>query len=154
MYNIYYSKIGNPGSGLTNQLFSLITSIILAYATGKKIVIVDDFYSDYSESNSGVPISKIFDLDQINNYLNKNYDIIILDRHNIDFRINNVLYGYADSVFDITETFKNLFVKESTLFIPKNTKLNSLAGDPCFGTKKTLTLYYSLNGYNFRAIFD
>jgi hypothetical protein len=40
---MYYSKIGEHGAGFTNQIFALITSIIIAYKKGEKVVIIDNF---------------------------------------------------------------------------------------------------------------
>lgn len=144
---INYSRIGQLGAGFTNQIFCLITSIIMTHYERKKIIIIDNFYSDYSINDSGVCISKIFDIVRINNYLKK-YDVLIFDKYNVNFKINNVYYGFGDKVVNLTDKVIELFYKDNTLHIPKNTNLNSLCGDPCFGIQKILTIDYSLSSSN------
>ena len=46
---MYYSKISNIGSGFTNQIFALITSIINAYKNKNTLVIVDNFLDDINK---------------------------------------------------------------------------------------------------------
>ena len=46
---MYYSKISTSGTGFTNQIFALITSIINAYKEEEKVVIVDNFLNDINQ---------------------------------------------------------------------------------------------------------
>jgi Na+-driven multidrug efflux pump len=46
-----YVKLALSGSGLTNQIFSLINGIILAIYNGSKIIFIDYFSNDYSKNN-------------------------------------------------------------------------------------------------------
>ena len=43
---MHYCKIGNDGAGLTNQIFALITSIIITFYEKQKVIIVDHFLND------------------------------------------------------------------------------------------------------------
>jgi hypothetical protein len=83
---MYYSKIYSHGSGLTNQIFALITSIIIAICEKESIVVFDHFLDDFSKEDYTI-ISHIIDLEQMNIYLFDKYGIVLIDRHNIDSRI-------------------------------------------------------------------
>jgi hypothetical protein len=98
---MYYSKIGNKGTGFTNQIFALITSIMNAYVSGETVVIVDNFLNDITK-NEYTPITEIFDIDEINKYLIENYRIIIVDRNNINFELIYIKYGINEEKIDIT----------------------------------------------------
>jgi hypothetical protein len=83
---MYYSKIYSHGSGLTNQIFALITTIIIAIYEKEFIVVFDHFLDDFSKEDYTI-ISHIIDLEQMNIYLFDKYGIVLIDRHNIDSRI-------------------------------------------------------------------
>jgi hypothetical protein len=78
---INYIGVGCYGTGLCNQLTSIvnaITSIIIdeKYTFEKNILILNQFCKDI-QSNVYCSIKKILDLDYINNYL-KDYNIILI----------------------------------------------------------------------------
>jgi len=154
MDQIKYAKIGQLGAGFTNQIFCFITSIILAHNENKNVVIVDSFHKDLTIENSGVCISKIFDIDKINDHISKKYNIIILSKYDINFRIKHVNYGYENNSYDLTDKVINFFYEENVLRIPKKIIMNLLGGDPCFGIKKKMTIKYSLNDHDFVQVFD
>jgi hypothetical protein len=154
MNQIAYTKIWQMGTGFTNQLFCLVTGIILAYNDKKKVLIIDDFHADIYKENSYIPISKIFDINKINEYLSQKYDIVILSKNDLDFKIRHVNYGHNENFYDLTDRIINLFYKNNTLRIPKNINMNFIKGDPCLGIQKTITIEYSLNNYNFTETFD
>ena len=83
---MYYSKIDSRGSGLTNQIFALVTSIIIAIYKKESIVVIRHFLDDFSKEDYTI-ISNIIDLEQTNICLFDKYGIILIDRHNIDSRI-------------------------------------------------------------------
>jgi hypothetical protein len=83
---MYYSKIYSHGSGLTNQIFAMITSIIIAIYKKESIVVIRNFLDDFSKEDYTI-ISNIIDLEQTNIYLFDKYGIVLIDRHNIDSRI-------------------------------------------------------------------
>jgi hypothetical protein len=49
-------KIGKHGAGLTNQIFSLICTIINAHKNNYKVIVVDSFLNDISK-DTYTPIS-------------------------------------------------------------------------------------------------
>lgn len=82
MTTIYYCKlfdIAQPSKGLCNQLFSLISAIIIAIKSNKKLVIVDHFLVDFSKKETS-PISYLIDIPAFNIFLQKKYNISIRDR--------------------------------------------------------------------------
>jgi hypothetical protein len=83
---MYYSKIYSPGSGLTNQIFSLVTSIIIALYNKESIIVVDQFLDDFSKDSSS-PISTILDMEETNKLLYSHYGVMLIDRHNIDRKL-------------------------------------------------------------------
>jgi len=149
---MHYSKIVmDNGTGFTNQIFSFITSILIAHSKGDKVVVVDHFLNDAHNSNpTYTPISDIFDLSTINMFLKKNYDIIIVDKYNIQFDIIHVHYGIHQKTVDLTDIIKK-FLNHNRLCIDVN--LNELKGDPCPGSVKQLFIKYKLNDYVFEEIY-
>ena len=150
---MYYSKIYTAGSGLTNQIFSLIKSIIIAYKNNNKVIIVDNFLNDFSK-NKYTPISQILNIDKMNIFLKKKYDIIIIDKNNISFELYSIKYGINEAIIDLTDYVKKHHYKNDCLFISKNTILNNIKGDPCNGIKKHLFFNYKINNYNIEEIYD
>ena len=145
MKEIYYCKIAESGSGLCNQLFALVTGILLALQKGRKIVIVDSFSNDYS-TNSRTRVSDVINLDKLNIFLKSNYNIIVLDRHNINVTIKTVKYGIDGNYIDITNTIKDKYYKNNLFCINTNVNLNNIAQrDPLIGQQKQLELTYSVN---------
>jgi len=149
---MYYSKIGIAGAGLSNQIFSLITSIIIAYRNNEKVVIIDNFLNDFSKKNY-TPISQIININEINIFLKKYYDIIIVDKYNTKLVINSIKYGTKDNNIDLTEHYMHSF-KNSILRINKDTNFNNIKGDPCFGIVKNIYLNYTINDYEIEEIYN
>lgn len=143
---MYYAKIGLNNSGFTNQIFSLVSSILSAHYKNEKVVVVDNFLNDFSK-NAYTPISKIFNLDKINVFLKKKYNIIIVDRYDISFELLKVKYGTLEKNIDITEPVKNNFLSNNILFIPKGTNLDEIDIDPCPFVVKNLYFNYKINNY-------
>ncbi len=154
MDQINFIKIGKLHECLTNQIFNSITGILSGYQNNKKITIVDNLLSDYSKINSLISLSDVFDMEKTNNYLYNKFGTVIFDKNTIVFKLIKVNYGHKEKIYDITDKIQSIFYKNNTLHIPKETDLNSLSGDPCFGFFKTMTMYYSLNGYDFVTSFN
>ena len=151
---MYYSKLTQKELGFTNQIFSMITSIMLAYHNNHKVVVIDSFLDDVSKDNYS-PISEIFNMNEINKFLKNNYDIIILDRFNINFQINSIKYGTKpDNIVDLTEYIIENFYKNDILYISKDTNFNDLKGDPCIGVLKNIFFNYKINDYLIEEIYD
>jgi len=153
---IYYSKIHEGKGGLTNQIFAFVTSILIANVlTHEKAVIYEDFLCDY-KGDKKESISNIFDLDKMNVYLKKEFDVVIFDKKKVIFKINSVKYGCSNSMIDITKEVMNHFYneKDNSFFISKSVDFNSIHGDPCPNIAKKLYVNYSLNHYTFEDVFD
>lgn len=151
--NMYFAKINASYTGFTNQIFYLITSIIIAYTKGHKVIVVDGFLNDISKTTY-TPISQILNISEVNTFLKKTYDIIIIDKHDIKFELTNVKYGTKTNNIDLTASIIEKFCKDNTLYINKNTKFNDIQGDPCFGILKRLFLTYKINEYIIEEIYD
>ena len=150
---MYYAKIAESNTGLSNQICILITSIILARNNNHKVVIVDNFLNDVSKKGY-TPISHIFNIEKINIFLKKNYDIIIADKYDVTFELNYVKYGNETAIIDITNNVKQHHVVNNNLFISKNTILNDIQGDPCFDKPKKLFLNYKINNYIVKEVYE
>ena len=145
MKQVYYCKIAESGNGLCNQLFSLVTGIIIALQKGLKIIIVDEFLNDYSR-NTRTPLSDIIDLNILNDFLQSTYNITLLDRNKINFKIQSVNYGTEENTIDLTDIIKANYYKNNILYINTNVNLNKIAGkDPVVGKQKYLEVTYLLN---------
>jgi hypothetical protein len=150
---MYYVKIIIPGSGLTNQVISLISGIIIAHTNKHKVVVIDHFSNDVFNPNY-TPISQIFNIEKINKFLKEKYDIIIVDKYRANFELQSIKYGTTNTKIDITNEILPNSVCINSLFINKFTNFNSIKGDPCSNYPKNIFLYYKINGYDIEEIFD
>jgi len=151
---MYYAKIGQPGAGLTNQMFCLVTSIIIAYSQGDKVVIVDKFYNDIAKEIY-TPITEIFNIKDFNIFLKQKYDVIIVDKHNINFEILHVKYGIETNNIDITDYILKNYYKDRKLFINKEICIfNDIKYDPCPDIAKKVFLTYRINDYIIEEIYN
>ena len=80
MKSILFSKIATENNELSDQVLSLVNSILLCKKLNKNFIILDLFRSE----NIHVPSSEVFDLDILNNFL-KEHDILIVDKTKIDY---------------------------------------------------------------------
>ena len=127
---MYYCKIGIPGSGLTNQVISLISGIIIAYNNKHKVLVVDHFSNDVFNPNY-TPISRIFNIEKINKFLKENYDIIIVDKYHANFELQSIKYGTSDTKIDIMNEILPNSVCINSLFINSlDARRRSEAADP------------------------
>lgn len=79
--SIYYCKIfdNNANKGLCNQLFALVSGIIIAIKNKKKIIILDYFLIDYLKIQFSA-ISNLINMQAFNHFLQTHYNISIYDR--------------------------------------------------------------------------
>jgi hypothetical protein len=151
---LYYIRIGFNNAGFTNQIFYLITGIIKAYKTDCKVVVVDNFLNDINK-NKYTPISEIFNIKETNHFLKNNYEIIIVDKYNINFELISCYYGSCEiDYIDLTDFIKNKYVNTNNLFIDKNISFNEIKGDPCYGKIKKFIIKYKINDYFFEETYD
>lgn len=131
---MYYASIANRGTGFTNQIFALITSIILAYNRGDKVIVVDGFLDDI-HSTTYTPISQVLNLPACNLFLKK-YGLRLMDKHD-EWELLSVRYGMTTYV-DLTDYFKRTHEP-----IPP---FNTIQGDPCPGVVKHCIFTYRVDG--------
>lgn len=144
MKNIYFSKIQTGTNGMTNQLISFISNIILARQQNKRVIIVDKFLNDYSNQSYSI-VSNILDLDKINVFLEDKYGIKLIDRYHVNFKLLSFKYGFGDKYIDITNKIMEQCYNDGVLTILNTLNLNELSGDPCPGQEKKLYIKYFLN---------
>jgi hypothetical protein len=154
IYNMYYLYSGLSGSGFTNQLFNIITGIIIAYIHREKVVVIDKFINDITNDNY-TPISEIINLTALNVFLKENLDIITVDRSNINFEIIHVKFGTELIQVDITDHILKKYYDSSNnkLCINKDSVFRNVYGDPCPGIFKRLFFKYKINGYGIEEIY-
>lgn len=152
LQNIYFARIiyQDGSTGFTNQMLSLCTSIIKALFLKKSAVAVDYFLLDFSKNDKAC-ISDIIDMKKTNEYLKQKYNIILLDKNKMQFKLHKAYYGVLTNMIDLTDHVNNRYVckNEKALFIPKNTNFNEIKGDPLIGHIKHFCMYYALDEYNF-----
>ena len=101
MKSVLFSKISTQ-NGLTEQVFSLVNSILSAKQYNKKGIILDSFLNE----NIPIPSCEVFDLEHLNNFLKqKGEDILIVDKTCINYKINAILYNQDNKVVDVTESY-------------------------------------------------
>lgn len=104
MKSFLFTQPGIFKMGFTNQIFSLITAIIVSIRDKKKIIIVDNFVKDHINSHLTLSCSELINLELLNNFLKK-YNIIIFDKYNYVFNIQNVCKIVENERIDISSYF-------------------------------------------------
>ena len=156
MNKIYYCKIteNSLSLGLCNQFFCLVTGIITAYKMGKKIIIVDHFSNDYLQ-HIPISFSEVIDIKSLQQFLKKEYDLFLVEKNNLDFQVNTVVYGQDNQWIDITEKVILKYTLNDTLYINTQVDLNKLAErDPCPNRQKKIKISYSFHGNMIEEEFD
>jgi len=153
--SIYFVRINHAkGSGLTNQIFSIVSSIIKCLFKNKRAVAIDSFCVDIN-TNERINISDILDLDKINSYLRDKYNIMLLDKNTMHFKLTTAYYGVVRNMHNITEYISEFIDKRNNILVlPKNISFNLFKGDPYPGVIKCFILNYSFDNYNFIDSFN
>lgn len=146
--NVLSIKPHWPGTGLCNQLFFIVSSIIIAYKKNIPIVLFDDFLLE-PLTNKKCPLCKIIDLQKLNEYCQSKYSIQILDRQETKFELLSVKYGTKKQNLDLTAEIKTQFVKNNGLNISKDIIFNDIQGDPASQIVKKLWIHYKINNQEF-----
>jgi len=156
MKNIYFCQLfSSSNTNYTSQLFNLINSIINAFENDKKIVIVDKFINDFYGEKLTSNICDILNLDKLNIFLKDNYNILLVDKENIEFKVKHVNYGIDNNFIDLTNEILTQFSFPNNLLLDTNVNLNFIKSyDPAPNCKKQVIINYSLNNYEFEEIFD
>ncbi len=122
MNPLYFCKLFISSSGLCNQLYSLIAGILQAIEEKKNVVVIDSFMNEI-QKNKYSPISFILDLPKMNEYLQKRFNLVLVDSSFLQFEILDIQYGgeKEESRLKIKEPIMSQFSKNSLLLnIPKN----------------------------------
>lgn len=143
MPGIYFARIMNYRSGVTNQIFSLINSIIIARSRKNYIVVVGQLLRDFVDMNSGIDLCKVIDLEKTNEYLKK-YNITLICKSQFDYKLNAIFYGESNHIIDITDQSPDIILPGT---------LNSISGDPSPNTEKELFINYSINGIEYSDFY-
>ena len=139
-----FCKIASKSSGFTNQIISLISSIICAIIANQKVLIIDNFLNDVSK-DTYTPISHIINLRELNRFLSQTYNVVVIDKNYAVFNVLSANYGTDEHNIDVTEIIKNSYAKKSGVFIDKNHDFNLIfQKDPCVGYYKRLVLKYEI----------
>lgn len=153
-HGVLFCKVGFPYTGLCNQLFNIVNSLVIAAVqSGNKVVILDDFIKDI-HTLEPISANNVLDMDKTNEAL-KPYNIRLIYKNDVKMTLDRVEYGLKDvQVMDITQTVRERFYVENRLYIPQWTGMNDVAGsDPCPQMRKQIYVYYSLNGIPFMKTF-
>jgi len=130
--------------GLSNHIFNLVHYILTAYNCGKQLVVMDEMYTDLFTSETR-PLNEIIDLNSLNQYLWKRYQLIMIDRRDYEKRVvlEHATYG-AENMWveilgqDLTNLRENGISSKEDLYVRW--------GDPCPGMQKRLVLHLQING--------
>jgi hypothetical protein len=75
-------------------------------------------------------------------------------KENASFELLSVLYGVNASYIDLTDCIIQQYVKNNTLFIPKDCCFNNINGDPSPGLIKNVILKYKVNEHIIEEIYN
>lgn len=140
------------GTGLSNQLFFIITAIIKAHKQKIPLVIFDKFRLQPC-SDKLCPLKDIIDLNFLNEISTK-YNVSVLDGYGAKLSLVSAKYGTTDVKINITEEIRNSYLQNNKLYIPKHVFLNNIKGDPIVGQQKKLFLTYKINEFVFTENFN
>ena len=140
------------GTGLTNQLFLIICNIIKCINEKIKILILSDMLIDI-DTQTEEKVSNIIDIFYLNEILLE-YDIKVYDINDVNFRVEEILYGSDMNNIDITDKIVEKYILDNCLYIPSNIPLNDIAGDPDIGVFKKLYIKYNINDITLTEIHN
>ncbi len=146
MDKIFFLQISTPTSGLCNQIYAIVGSILRSQTEGKKIVIIDNFLLEIG-TNQYAPISTILDLEKTNQYVLQKHDVYLVDRNDIPFEFLSAKLGDEN----VTQQFQQLYVQKEKykIHFPKNTDFSQL--NP-FNPSSTLTIQYRIGKIYFENV--
>ena len=140
------------GTGLSNQLFLIVAAIIRAHKEKVPLVIFERFRL-HPCTEKFCPLKDVIDLNHLNKIASE-YNVSILDKHDVKLSLISVKYGTNDVKINITEEISKDYLTNNKLFIPNTLYLNDIKGDPVFGQPKKLFISYKINDFVFSETFD
>src|SRR3972149_1257228 len=152
MDRIYLAMVGAVGCGLTNQLYSLVNSLVIAHTEHKRFVILNEFNQNYN-SSSCCPVSDIIDMDHLNKQI-ESLGLTVFDKNYVTMNITSVKYGTYFEMIDISSEINEKFIRDGKLVIRKGTNFNDIGGDPTPGKHKKLFIRYFINEISDEVTYD
>ena len=150
-----YGKEYITYSGLSNQLFGIINTIIECIIYNKNVLIFDGFHIACLGGEM-VELSKIINFNKMIENISNKYGkkLIFLDRNLIKFEFISAEYGIKPLyTIDVTHKILNNNSKYD-IKIQNNDYNNILTIDPLIGVSKKLYLKIELNGNEIEIIHD
>ena len=90
----------------------------------------------------------------MNHFLKNKYNLIILDRYHIHFKIINISYGLDEYRIDLTDKLMSECYSHNKLYISNKINLNMLSGDPYPNKPKYVYIKYYINDYIFEEKYQ
>lgn len=140
------------GTGLTNQMFFIVTAILRAHKEKIPLVIFERFRLHPCTENF-CPLKEVIDLNLLNEIASK-YGVCLLDKYGTTLSLVSVKYGTNDMKINITEEISKEYLQNNKLFIPKTVYLNNIKGDPVPGQAKKIFVTYKINDFIFTETFQ
>ena len=148
-----YGKNYHSGTGLSNQLFGIINTIIECIMSDQKIIIFDGFHLDYFDGEM-VELSKILNFEKITENLFDKYGkkFIFLDRNLIEFEFLSAKYG-IEPLFTVDVSDKIFAAHPKNDIHFKNVSYNKFFEcDPFAGIQKRLYIQCKLNDHPIQIV--
>ncbi len=131
MKNVLFIKLNT--TDINTYIISLINSIVYGINTNKKVIVFDNIY---------------IDLNITNEHLSK-HNIRLIDKKELQFNINAILYGERTNIIDITDMLRNVQLFPSNSYVSK-----LIVNDPSPGFPKQLYYNYSINKIEYDEIYN
>lgn len=151
--DVLYCKFGAKNIGLTNQLYSLVNSMILGSQYDNSVVVVSTFMTDLNKNTYCDP-QDVIDFPKMNKFLSS-YNVLLVPYNEVEFKLLSAKYGiHNKGVIEVTEKCMELFVDKNRFHIPSKANVNEVFGDPFPGESKMLYVVYSINDKVFFEQYD
>jgi hypothetical protein len=144
---IVYCKLEPSEIGLSDQLYSLVNCLIIANSFDCLTMVIVYGKSDDSD---------VLDYKQMNAFLEP-YNVVLFSKDQVKLDICSVHFGlYDKKIVDVTHVVKERFFScdNNQLIIPRGTNFNTFCEDPCSNEKKLIYVCYTLNGIEYKSVFD
>lgn len=136
-------RIHDVYTGFCNQWIQFFHGVIQCICDDVDVAVVDDFKTDLY-SHETCPIGQVLDMGRFCTHVFRNYGVMVVGRHELDMGIEKVLYGTMTSYLDLTEQFRETFLKDHHLYVPRDAPLNTLQFDPAVNKRKSIRITYRI----------
>jgi len=140
MNQIFYLKLdGEIKSGLTNQIYSLCSSILYCRDENKKIIWIQPMVKDINTMDK-INISEVFDLEVMNEKIYPEYGILLLDCMKLNMKVISISRREEDR-----EEWEELEMDE---YLDINRKRFGISKDRIHDKKCIYKICYKMSGYD------